>query len=161
MTHFANVLGQIGVSMAILNDQRSLGINIVHQVLFHPSLDTTQELSDAPLANREWLEQQVDAYYATPADRDTLLGSPGRMTSEQAKQYMPPTTVVTAEIDGFRPHGETFAKFLQKAGVSCGVVCAIGTMHNFEIFNEARKSPTARMVMHMVAGVVRDALELS
>ena len=144
--------------MSILNVDRSLGFNIAHQIMLHPTLDTAQELGEGPLSNREWFDQQVSAYFASPEDRNSLLGAPGRMSADQAKKYMPPTTIVTAEVDGLRPHGEAFARFLQQSGVSCGLVCAMACMHDFEIFNLSRRSPTSALIMGMISSVITNVL---
>ena len=66
--------------------------------------------------------------------------------------------IVTSEIDGLREQGEGFAKALQKAGVPCGVVRAVGCLHDVEIFHLARESDTAELIMTMVAAKLRRLL---
>lgn len=110
---------------------------------------------EMPLTNLAWTEQYYAAYFPDSTDRLDILASPDLMTEEQAKTYMPPTTIVTSEIDGLRDQGEAFAKLLQSAGVNCGIVRAIGCLHAVQIFCQARDSPTAGLIMDMVAGKLR------
>lgn len=111
-----------------------------------------------PLTNPEWTNQYYGAYFDDKAERDGILASPDTMTPEQLKQYMPPSTIVTSEIDGLRDQGEEYAKALQKAGVPCGIVRAVASLHDFEIFHNARDSATADLVMTMVSGKLRQLL---
>lgn len=108
-----------------------------------------------PLTNFAWTEQYFTAYFPEITDRHSILASPDLMTKEQARAFMPSTTIVTSEIDGLRDQGEEFAKLLQSAGVSCGVVRAIGCLHAVQIFRQARDSPTAELIIDMVAGKLR------
>lgn len=66
--------------------------------------------------------------------------------------------IVTSEIDGLRDQGENFAKLLQTAGVPCGIVRAMGCLHDVEIFHQARDSHTADLIMSMVAGKLSQLL---
>ena len=92
-------------------------------------------------------------------DKSNVLASPGLMAIEQAKQCMPPTSIVTADNDALKKQGEDLAKLLQSAGVECGIVQAMGSVHDVEIFNIARESATAKMVMVMISGVLVQVLK--
>jgi acetyl esterase/lipase len=106
----------------------------------------------------QWSEQQQAAYFSSTEERSTILAAPGRMTAEQAKEYMPPTTLMVADQDPFKEQDEAFARLLQNAGVECGVLEAFGSLHDVEIFREARESPTSKLVMFAVCGLMRDVL---
>lgn len=110
---------------------------------------------EMPLTNFAWTEQYFSAYFPESTDRHNIIASPDLMTKEQAKAYLPPTTIVTSEIDGLRDQGEEFARLLQWAGVRCGVIRAIGCLHAVQIFRQARDSPTAELIVDMVVGKLR------
>jgi acetyl esterase/lipase len=80
------------------------------------------------------------------------------MTVEQAKEYMPPTTMISSEHDGFRPEDEAFARLLQTAGVPCGHLQAFASLHAVQLFNQSRNSPTSEMVMAAIAAKLRRVL---
>lgn len=105
-----------------------------------------------------WAEQQISSYFSTTDERNTILGSPGRMSPEEAKKYMPPTTIVIADQDPFKDQDEAFAKLLQTAGVSCGVLTALGSLHDVEMFHQARESETVELIMFGIAGKVKTVL---
>ena len=144
--------------MSTLNHQRTLGLPIVHQVLFHPLVDATAPMSTGIFWDPEGVEIGRAAYFSSMEERTSIIASPGLMNSDQAKQYMPPTTIVTSEHDGYRPEGEAFAKLLQTAGVQCGHLQAMASLHDVEMFYRARESPTAEMVMAAVSAKLREAL---
>ena len=144
--------------MSIVNQQRSLSLPIVHQLLLNPLIDATLPFSTGIFWNPEWAEQQRSAYFSTTEQRSSITASPSLMTAEQAKQYMPPTTLMTSEHDGFRTEGEAFEKLLQTAGISCGHVQAMASLHAFEIFNQSRGSPTADLIMGAISAKLREIL---
>lgn len=108
--------------MCILNKQRKLGLPIVHQILLHPWIDVTAELHSGMMRDPEWSEQQLAAYFSTVEERSSVLAAPGRTTAEQAREYMPATTIVVADCDPFKEQNEAFGRLLQGAGVACGVI---------------------------------------
>ena len=91
-----NVLpAQLTSAVSILNRKRSLGLQISHQIWLHPFVHTasTAKLIDMPLADPAWTEQSYAAYFEKATERSDILASPDLMTSEQLKEFMPPTTV--------------------------------------------------------------------
>lgn len=80
------------------------------------------------------------------------------MTAAQAKEFMPPTTIITAQADWLRDQGQEFAKLLQTAGVPCGVVQGVAILHDAAVFNASRASPTAQLIMIVIAGLARSVL---
>jgi acetyl esterase/lipase len=105
------------------------------------------------------MEQQRAAYFSSVEERSNITASPGLMTIEQTKDYMPPTTMITSEHDAFRPEGEAFAKLLQTAGVPCGHLQAFASLHAVQLFNQSRTSPTAGMIMSAISGKLREVLD--
>ena len=153
-----NFPAQLTTAISILNHRRSLNLPIVHQLLLHPLIDATAEMGTGIFWNPEWSEQQRAAYFSNAEDRSSILGSPGRMSADQAKEYMPPTTMITSEHDGFRPQGEAFSKLLQTAGVPCGHLQAIASLHAVQLFNASRGSPTAEMIMAVISAKLKEVL---
>ena len=80
------------------------------------------------------------------------------MTGEQAKEYMPPTTMISSEHDGFRREDEAFAQLLQTAGVACGHLQAFASLHAVQLFNQSRHSPTSEMIMAAIAAKLKRVL---
>jgi acetyl esterase/lipase len=107
------------------------------------------------------MEQQRAAYFSNVEERSNIIASPGLMTVEQAKEYMPPTTMITSEHDAFRPEGEAFAKLLQIAGVPCGHLQAFASLHAVQLFNQSRTSPTAGLIMAAISSKLREVLDFN
>ena len=137
----------MAAAISILNHQRSLSLPILHQVLLHPVIDTTSDVGTGIFWGPEWIEQQRSAYFSNMEERSEIIGSPGLMTPEQAKLYMPPTTTISSQYDAFRPEAEAFAKLLQTAGVPCGHLQAFASLHAVQLFNQSRTSPTSELIM--------------
>ncbi|KAK4947360.1 hypothetical protein LTR10_013728 [Elasticomyces elasticus] len=159
--------GQIVTAISILNHQRDLGLPIVHQILMFPfvnSVSLTSTFSqflfqDGPLINIAFAAESFKDYYGDKIkERSSITASPILMTPAQAKEFMPSTTIVTAQNDFLRDQGEDFAKLLQTAGVDCGVVQGVAILHDAVVFNLSRTSPTVELIMIMVAGKLREVL---
>ncbi len=154
-------------AIEILNHQRSLDLPIVHQVLMFPlvnSVSLTSTFSqflfqDGPFITSAFAEESFQDYYGDKMkERSSILASPILMTSAQAREFMHPTTIVTAQGDWLRDQGEDFARLLQTAGVPCGVIQGVAIIHDAWIFNVARTSPTVELIMIMVAGKLKEVL---
>jgi acetyl esterase len=161
---------QIVPAINILNHQRDLDLPISHQILMFPLVDSSTVVTrfseflfqDGPLINEAFIIESLDDYFgplpASAADRSSILASPVLMTAAQAKEFMPPTTIVTGQADYLRDQGEDFAKLLQTSGVECGVLQGVALLHDSVVFNLARKSPTVELIMIMVAGKIKEVL---
>jgi acetyl esterase/lipase len=88
----------------------------------------------------------------------TVTASPILMTPAQAKEWMPPTTIITAQADMIRDQGQQFAKLLQTSGVACGVVQEVACIHDCEFEDFARDSETSKLVMLMVTAKIKEVL---
>ena len=150
--------GQLTAAISILNHQRSLGLPIVHQILLHPVTDATSDVGSGVFWDPVGVDQQRGAFFSNMEERSNILASPGLMTPEEAKEHMPPTTIITSEHDGFRPEAERFTKLLQMAGVSCGHLQAFASLHAVQIFNASRNSPTAELIMAVISSKFREIL---
>lgn len=139
----------------MLNRERSLKLPIIHQILLHPQVNPLAELGTGPFMSREWTEQYFDAYFSTVEERCSILGAPGTMSVDQARRCMPPTDIIVSDNDALKPQGENLARLLQSAGVPCGLIEAKRSVHDVEIFNIARESATARLIMAMISGTLK------
>lgn len=154
-----------------MNQQRHLELPIAHQVLFDPLLDSTIlgtrfsefKFQNGPFYGTSFIQEAITDYFPdqdpTNVDqRASITASPLLMTAEQIKSYMPSTTIVTSQADWLRDQGQDFAKLLQQAGVSCGVVQGVAILHVAEVWNLTRDSPTVELLMMMVAAKVKQLL---
>ncbi|KAK3707149.1 hypothetical protein LTR37_012318 [Vermiconidia calcicola] len=150
--------GQLIAAMSILNHQRSLGLPIVHQMMIHPYIDVTAELRTGVMRDPAWSEQQLSAYFSVVEDRSSITAAPGRMNIEQAKQYMPPSTVIMSDQAPFKEQDEASVRLLQSADVPCGAITAFGSIHAVEIFSGSRDGPTAQLAMAAIFGTLRNIM---
>ena len=126
--------------------------------MLHPLLNATADFGNSALMNNAWADQFLGAYFSNKEERTNFIASPALMTTEQAKQYMPSTTIITSDNDSLKTQGEDFARLLQSADVSCGIAQAGGSLHDVQVFCRARDSPTADLIMTLISGKLRAVL---
>lgn len=131
--------GQLAVATCALVAERG-GPKIVYQALFYPVTDTSGE-SDTykafetnPGLEVETLRWMVKAFLPNHGDRLGHLASPLRSSRDQLKQ-LPPTLIITADVDPLRSEGEAFGAKLLEAGVETAIFRASGTLHDFVMLN--------------------------
>jgi acetyl esterase len=131
--------GQLAVATCALVAERG-GPKIVYQALFYPVTDTSRE-SDTykafetnPGLESETLRWMVGAFLPNHNDRLGNLASPLLSREEQLEQ-LPPTLIITADVDPLRSEGETFGARLREAGVETAMFRALGTLHDFVMLN--------------------------
>jgi len=121
----------IGISLKAKDE----GIQLpVHQVLVYPvasnDLDTPSESENAhakPL-NRAMMKWFVEHTFAKPEDSESRLIS---LVKSADVSGLPPTTVITAQIDPLRSDGEALAKKLESADVAVTYKNFDGVTHEF------------------------------
>ena len=135
-TEFA---GQLAIATCALVAERG-GPKIVYQALFYPVTDTSKE-SDTykafernPGLESETLRWMIGAFLPSHDDRLGNLASPLLSSREQLKQ-LPPTLIITADVDPLRSEGEAFGARLLEAGVETATFRASGTLHDFAMLN--------------------------
>jgi acetyl esterase/lipase len=84
-----------------------------------------------------------DAYTTKESDRNSILASPLRATTEQLKG-LPPTLIQTAELDVLRDEGEAFGRKLDAAGVDVTVTRYNGLIHDYGLLNALSTVPAVR-----------------
>ena len=116
------------------------------------------EFQNGPILTLGFDEKAVNLYTPDQADRSKISASPILMTNAEIKKFIPPTTIITSSADPLRDEGEEFAAKLQGAGVRCGVVRGIGVIHDTVVWAMTQTNPTARILMTVIAGQVKQAL---
>ena len=125
--------GNLAAAVSMLARDDGLPVP-VHQLLVYPiadyNFDTPSYVAHAnakPL-NRRMMRWFFSHYLRSPRDADTPAISPARVRDLSG---LPPTTVITAEIDPLRSEGELLADRLRQAGVPVDVGSYAGVTHEF------------------------------
>ena len=125
--------GNLAASVSVLAREHKMQMP-VYQVLVYPiaddNLETASYIENAkakPLsrAAMQWFFKQ---YLNTPADGSNHLIS---LVSEKNLANLPPTTVITAQIDPLRSEGKAYADLLQKTGIDVRYKNYEGVTHEF------------------------------
>jgi cation diffusion facilitator CzcD-associated flavoprotein CzcO/acetyl esterase/lipase len=121
------------------------GPPIAAQILITPAIaddaDTPSrlEFADAPMLSTAALAKFWALYMPDKAKAQSPLASPGRAESLKG---LPPTLILTAEIDPLRDEGEDYGKRLEQSGVDVVVTRINGLVHTS--FNMEGMVPAAR-----------------
>jgi acetyl esterase/lipase len=99
-----------------------------------------------------------DSYTPSEKDRNNILASPLRATTEQLKG-LPPTLIQTAELDVLRDEGEAFGRKLDAAGVPVTVTRYNGMIHDYGLLNALSQEPTVRTAIHQASSELKSHLE--
>ena len=99
-----------------------------------------------------------DAYTTNESERNNILASPLRATSEQLKG-LPPTLIQTAELDVLRDEGEAFGRKLDAAGVEVTVTRYNGLIHDYGLLNGLSNVPAVRTALRQAAEELKTHLK--
>jgi acetyl esterase/lipase len=137
--------GNLAVSTAIIARDRGLRLP-AHILAVYPIADgntdseSYRENADAKPLNRPMMAWFFDHYLRTPAD----LSHPLISLVHADLRGLPPTTIITAEIDPLRSDGEELAERMRQAGVDVTYHTHKGVTHEFfgmgAVVGEARKA---------------------
>jgi acetyl esterase len=137
--------GNLALSTALLARDRGLPAP-AHVLAVYPIADghtdspSYVENADAKPLNRPMMQWFLNHYLNTPAEADHPLISLVRADL----RGLPPTTIITAEIDPLRSDGERLAERLRAAGVTVDYYTHGGVTHEFfgmgVVLGEARKA---------------------
>ena len=125
--------GNLAASVSVLAREHNMQMP-VHQVLIYPITDNEtdtasykENVNAKPLdrAGMQWFFKQ---YLNTPADGEDRLIS---LLDEKNLKGLPPTTVITAQIDPLRSEGSAYVQALKKAGVKTRYQNYDGVTHEF------------------------------
>lgn len=125
--------GNLAASVSILAREHKMQMPL-HQVLIYPIADNETDKASyienakakpLDLAGMQWFFKQ---YLKTPADGENRLIS---LLDEKNLKGLPPTTVITAQIDPLRSEGSAYVQALKKAGVKTRYQNYKGVTHEF------------------------------
>ena len=125
--------GNMAVAISMMARDRKVRMP-VHQLLVYPvanhAFDTPsyQENANAKPLGKAGMQWFFSHYLKNPADGDNARVSVVRAANFKG---LPPTTVITAQIDPLRSEGESYAKKLQEAGVDVRHQNYDGVAHEF------------------------------
>lgn len=128
----------------------------VHQVLIYPvtgydfSTPSYQENAQAMPLNRAMMVWFFEKYLNNPQDaKDPRIS----LTNAQYLKDLPPTTIITAEIDPLRSEGLRYAERLRQEGVPVHYRNFEGVTHEF--FGMSAAVPDAKEAVRFVAAHLR------
>lgn len=150
--------GNMAVSLGMMAQAKGMQMP-VHQVLVYPVASTSmntesyrQHAQAAPLnaAMMKWFFEQ------TMAKEEDWKDPQINLLDAQSLAGLPPTTIITADIDPLRSDGELLAKKLRSDGVSVQLKNYEGVTHEF--FGMGAVVDTAREAVNFAAGNLKAAL---
>lgn len=149
--------GNMAAGISMLARQRGVRAP-VHQALIYPVAGTdlktpsyVEEENAKPL-NKAMMAWFFERYLARPGDRSNPLLD---LVNAPRLAEMPPTTIVTAEIDPLRSEGQTLAERLTAAGVPVAARNYDGVTHEF--FGLGAVVEDARLAQRFVGQRLQEA----
>ncbi|KAI9259528.1 alpha/beta hydrolase fold-domain-containing protein [Phascolomyces articulosus] len=128
--------GNLTVAVTLLAKQRQFN-GIQGQILFYPVTDCQFDTDSYKKyggkeydPSRELMEWFFDQYVPDKEDREKITVCPLKATLDDLKE-LPPTLVLTCEVDCLLDEGEAFARKLLAAGVDVTAIRILGTIHGF------------------------------
>ncbi len=120
--------------------------------------DSYHQYENGYFLSRNMMKWFWDAYTTKESDRNNILASPLRATSEQL-QGLPPTLIQTAELDVLRDEGEAFGRKLDEAGVHVTVTRYNGLIHDYGLLNPLSEVPAVRAAIGQAAYQLKEHLK--
>ena len=116
------------------------------------------QFADGHFLTKNMMKWFWDNYAVSEKDRNNILASPLRATTEQLKG-LPPTLIQTAELDVLRDEGEAFGRKLDAAGVPVTVTRYNGMIHDYGLLNALSQEPTVRTAINQAGEELRSHLK--
>jgi acetyl esterase/lipase len=116
------------------------------------------QFADGHFLTKNMMKWFWDNYTVSEKDRNNILASPLRATTEQLKG-LPPTLIQTAELDVLRDEGEAFGRKLDAAGVPFTVTRYNGMIHDYGLLNALSQEPTVRTAINQAGEELRSHLK--
>ncbi len=141
-----NSVGGNMVAAVALQAKQLSGPAIRYNVMLWPVTDAAfdnasyQQYENGHFLTRNMMKWFWDNYTTSTADRNSILASPLRASSEQLQGF-PPTLIQTAELDVLRDEGEAFGRHLDAAGIPVTVTRYNGLIHDYGLLNPLSKEP--------------------
>lgn len=112
------------------------------------------QFADGHFLTKNMMKWFWDNYTVSEKDRNNILASPLRATTEQLKG-LPPTLIQTAELDVLRDEGEAFGRKLDAAAVPVTVTRYNGMIHDYGLLNALSQEPTVRTAINQAGEELR------
>lgn len=125
--------GNLAAAVSVMAREHKMPMPL-HQLLVYPIADNETdkpsyiENAKAKPLNKAMMEWFFDKYLNTPADGENHLIS---LLDEDDLKGLPPTTVITAQIDPLRSEGKAYADKLKAAGIPVRYMNYDGVTHEF------------------------------
>jgi len=152
-----NSVGGNMVASVALQARQFNGPKIRYNVMLWPVTDANfnsasyNQYENGYFLTKNMMKWFWDNYTTSASDRNNILASPLRASTEQLKGF-PQTLIQTAELDVLRDEGEAFGRKLDAAGVPVTVTRYNGMIHDYGLLNPLSQEPTVRTALEQ-AGV--------
>ncbi len=159
-----SVGGNMAAVMTLMAKKNENTPKIDFQLLFYPVTDASFEnesyetYSEGPWLTRKAMEWFWQQYAPNKKSRKEIYASPLRATKEDL-EGLPPALIITDENDVLRDEGEAYARKLDEAGVTVGVVRVNGTIHDFLMLNALADTVPTKAAMALAVISLQDVFE--
>ena len=149
--------GNMAAAVSVMAREHKMPMPI-YQVLVYPIADNSVETpsyvenAKAKPLNRAGMQWFFKNYLKTAADGENHLIS---LVDEKNLKGLPPTTIITAQIDPLRSEGKAYADLLEKAGIAVRYQNFEGVTHEF--FGMAAVIDKAKEAQQFVAKGLNEA----
>lgn len=159
-----NSVGGNMVASVALQAKQFNGPKIRYNVMLWPVTDANfdstsyNQYENGYFLTKNMMKWFWDNYTANASDRNNILASPLRATTEQLKGF-PQTLIQTAELDVLRDEGEAFGRKLDAAGVPVTVTRYNGMIHDYGLLNPLSQEPTVRTALEQAGAALQNHLK--
>lgn len=159
-----NSVGGNMVASVALQAKQFNGPKIRYNVMLWPVTDANfdstsyNQYENGYFLTKNMMKWFWDNYTTNASDRNNILASPLRATTEQLKGF-PQTLIQTAELDVLRDEGEAFGRKLDAAGVPVTVTRYNGMIHDYGLLNPLSLEPTVRTALEQAGAALQNHLK--
>ena len=159
-----NSVGGNMVASVALQARQFNGPKIRYNVMLWPVTDANfnnasyNQYENGYFLTKNMMKWFWDNYTTSASDRNNILASPLRATTEQLKGF-PQTLIQTAELDVLRDEGEAFGRKLDAAGVPVTVTRYNGMIHDYGLLNPLSQEPTVRTALEQAGAALQNHLK--
>ena len=159
-----SVGGNMAAVMTLMAKKNENTPKIAFQLLFYPVTDASFEnesyeaYSEGPWLTRKAMEWFWQQYAPNKKSRKEIYASPLRASKEDLED-LPPALIITDENDVLRDEGEAYARKLDEAGVTVGIVRVNGTIHDFLMLNALADTVPTKAALALAVISLQDVFE--
>ena len=159
-----NSVGGNMVASVALQARQFNGPKIRYNVMLWPVTDANfnsasyNQYENGYFLTKNMMKWFWDNYTTSASDRNNILASPLRTTTEQLKGF-PQTLIQTAELDVLRDEGEAFGRKLDAAGVPVTVTRYNGMIHDYGLLNPLSQEPTVKTALEQAGAELHKHLK--